>query len=93
MAAHLGGWHQWDEAAQHLIGEDIYLDLAFVLDFLPKEQAVAMITGHPKNRILFGSDSPWADQGKAIGQLRDLGLGDELEERILFKNGKELLTS
>lgn len=93
VASHLGGWQQWDEVAQHLIGEDIYLDLAFVLDFLPTEQARAMITTHPRDRILFGSDSPWADQGEAVQQVRDLHLDPNLTERILHTNGKELLTS
>ncbi len=93
VAAHLGAWQQWDEVDQYLICEDIYLDLAFVLDFLPKKQAVKMITNHPQDKILFGSDSPWEDQGKALQKLRDLHLGKKLEEQILGLNGEELLTS
>ena len=91
VAAHLGGWQQWDDVATHLIGKDLYMDLAFVLDFLPKEQAVEMIRNHPKDKILFGSDSPWTDQNTAIQKLRDLHLEPELEQRILYLNGKELL--
>ncbi len=93
VAAHLGAWQQWQEVEAELIGKDIYLDLAFVLDFLPREQAVRMIENHPKDRVLFGSDSPWADQGQAIQALKDLGLAKDLQERILHTNAEELLTS
>ncbi len=91
VAAHLGAWQQWEDVSRHLIGEDVYLDLAFVLDFLPREQAVAIITGHPEDRILFGSDSPWEDQGEAVQKLRNLHLPKDLEGRILHRNGEELL--
>ena len=91
VAAHLGAWYQWDDVEQYLIGEDIYLDIAFVLDFLDKDQARRMIKNHPEDKILFGSDSPWEDQGKAIQKLRDLNVGTKLEKRILGENGEELL--
>jgi predicted TIM-barrel fold metal-dependent hydrolase len=91
IAAHLGGWQQWDDVASHLIGKDIYMDMAFVLNFLPQTQAVKMIQNHPEDKILFGSDSPWADQKTAIEQLQNLQLGNKLEKRILYLNGQKLL--
>lgn len=30
VLAHLGGWKQWEEVAEHLVGENVYLDTAFM---------------------------------------------------------------
>ena len=92
VAAHLGAWKQWDEVARELIGQDVYLDLAFVLDFLDHGQAITMLKKHPQDRILWGSDSPWEDQATALATLRSLRLGDALEEQILETNGRKLLS-
>lgn len=91
VAAHLGAWKQWQEVADYLVGEDVYLDLAFVLDFIDRELAVDIIKSHPHDRILFGSDSPWEDQSTAIMKVRKLQLGAELERLIFSKNGHGLL--
>ncbi len=50
-----------------------------------------MILGHPADRVLFGSDSPWACQDEVVEMLRGLDLGEEIEGRILRGNALELL--
>jgi hypothetical protein len=40
---------------------------------------------HP-DKVLFGSDEPWANLGKEIEAVTNLGLGKETEEKILYKN-------
>jgi predicted TIM-barrel fold metal-dependent hydrolase len=91
VAAHLGGWQLWDEVKKFLVGKNVYLDLAFSLDFLSVNEARAIITNHPPDRILFGTDTPWADQEQEIENLRKLNLENELEKNILGKNGEKLL--
>ncbi len=91
VAAHLGSWQQWHEVEEFLVGEDVYLDIAFALEFLEREQARRILQEHRPDRLLFGSDSPWADQAGVKKLLVDLDLGDELTARILGKNGAELL--
>lgn len=91
VAAHLGSWQQWHAVEEFLVGEDIYLDIAFALEFLSKEQACRILTEHRPDRLLFGSDSPWADQAQVKQLLLDLELGDALTARIAGENGAELL--
>lgn len=93
IAAHMGGWQLWDEVREFLVGKNVYLDLAFCLEFMTADEAREIILGHPMDKILFGSDTPWADQQGAIAQVRSLNLGDELEKMILGENGAKLLKS
>lgn len=91
VATHLGSWKQWDEVKEHLAGQDIYMEISFSLELLESDQAREIILAHPEERILFGTDSPWTDQGKALKLLRGLGLGKEREEALLFRNASRLL--
>lgn len=52
----------------------------------------SLILSHRKDRLLFGTDFPLIDQKKDLDFLRNLGLPDELKERIIFRNAKELLS-
>ena len=92
VTTHLGAWEDWDEVEKHLSGKKIYMEISFSLDCMPKETARRIIMNHPKDHILFGTDSPWADQGQAVVQLRGLDLGEEREDLILRGNAITLLT-
>ncbi len=91
IAAHLGSWQQWEEVEKFLVGEDIYLDTAFALEFLEHDQVCRILTEHRSDRLLFGSDSPWADQAEVKNLFEGLELGEDLTARILGINGAELL--
>lgn len=91
VTTHLGAWEDWDEVEKHLSGKKIYMEISFSLDCMPKETARRIILNHPTDHILFGSDSPWADQEQAILQLKKLDLGHEIEKRILQGNALKLL--
>ncbi len=93
VTSHLGGWDIWDEVSQILIGKPIYMDLSFALESLEVHQAKEMITQHPAEYVLFGSDSPWAAQADVIELVKKLQLNPELEEKILGKNAHRLLNS
>jgi hypothetical protein len=90
VATHMGSWGQWAEVREHLIGRNIYIEISFALEFMVKEQARAMILDHPVTHILFGSDSPWSDQGETLALLKGLDLGHGVERRILRENALSL---
>jgi predicted TIM-barrel fold metal-dependent hydrolase len=92
IATHLGSWQQWDEVLAVLVGKNVYLDIAFSLQYLSAEMAKKIINFHSGDRVLFGSDSPWADQLDTINRLKALELGKELEEKILAANAEKLLS-
>lgn len=91
IATHLGAWQQWEEVHAELAGKNVYFDIAYSLEFLPPETARQIILAHSPDRVLFGSDSPWADQQAAISLLRILDLPSGDEEKILYANAKRLL--
>jgi predicted TIM-barrel fold metal-dependent hydrolase len=91
IAAHFGGFRMWDEVEKNLIGTDVYMDTAFFFGFLPREKIIRMLLRHRSDRLLFGSDFPLVDQKKDLQYLAALDIPDELKERILFRNARELL--
>jgi uncharacterized protein len=93
VTTHLGSWEDWDEVEKHIMGREIYMDISYSLDCMDRETARKIILSHPKDYVLFGSDSPWEDQELAIAQLKGLDLGQELENLILRENAVKLLES
>ena len=93
VATHLGGWKDWDLAVSLLPSTPAWYDISFCLEMLPPEEARGLIGKFPRERLLYGSDSPWADQADSLGLLRGLGLEPELEEAIEGGNARRLLAS
>ncbi len=91
VATHLGAWKDWELVARHLVGADLWVDTSYSLDFMTRDAARALILSFPTDRVLFGSDSPWADQGQSVEAIRALGLGVEREAAILSLNARKLL--
>ncbi|MBC8317386.1 MAG: amidohydrolase family protein [Desulfobulbaceae bacterium] len=93
IATHLGAWDQWEEVQEILAGGNVYMDIAFSLEFMEPQKAKEIIEAHPDDKILFGSDSPWSDQLETIHLLKKLGLGEKKEMAILRGNAEKLLNS
>jgi len=91
ITTHLGSWEMWDEVEKFIVGKEIYMEISFSLQFLPEEKAKRIILKHPLEYILFGTDSPWTDQGEALERLKKLKLPEKIEEMILYKNAYSLL--
>ena len=91
VTTHMGAWDDWDEVEEHLIGQPISMDVSLSLDLLGRERARDMILAHPADRVLFGTDSPWASQAGTLEAVRALDLGEEREQAILWKNARALL--
>jgi len=93
VTTHLGAWQQWGEVEELLAGKNIYMDISYTLDQIDPQTAYRIILKHPKEYVLFGSDSPWSGPQETYKHLQALGLGSEREELILRKNGLSLLDS
>lgn len=90
IASHLGGWRQWDMVLHHLVGKDIYLDTSYTIGYIDKDSLRTILTYHPPNRILFGTDSPWKDQEEEIRLINSLDISSAFKAHILGQNAKEL---
>jgi len=93
VTTHLGAWQQWDEVEDLLAGRKIYMDISYTLGQIDTQTARRIILKHPREYLLFGTDSPWSGPQKTYKQLQALELGDEREELIIRKNGLTLLES
>lgn len=91
VLTHFGGWQQWDEVERYLLGQKVFMEISWSLEYLAAEQARRMLLGHPSEYLLFGTDSPWTDQAASIRAVEAMGLPDSLLERLFYKNARVLL--
>lgn len=107
IAAHMGGWRNWEEVNELLADTEIYIDTAFSLGkitplddgyyspeelkLLNDEQFVKAVRLFGSHRVLFGTDSPWDSQKKAIEQIASLPLSTEEIENIFSNNALHIL--
>ncbi len=54
-------------------------------------QFIRLVEKHGKERILFGSDSPWSSQTESIRYLKDSGLSADILDAVFYENAKKLL--
>jgi len=91
VAAHLGGWMVWQEVEETLAGLDIFFDTSAIYKLLPPKDFVRICRKHGIEKILFGSDSPWYDQGGSVTWIKQSGLTDAEIEAVLCGNATKLL--
>ena len=107
VLAHMGGWGDWDAVESDLCGADVYFDTSFCMTpirpfepegehvckmALGREQFVRIVRKHGTDKILFGSDSPWAKQSEAIEVVEESGLEEGEIRQILGWNAQRLLS-
>jgi predicted TIM-barrel fold metal-dependent hydrolase len=87
LACHLGGWEDWDQALRCVIGLPIYIETSFCLGQCPPATLERIITRHPPDMLLWGTDSPWADQAADLQKFRALPfLSDQAKASALWEN-------
>lgn len=90
VAAHLGGWRLWDSVEEYLIGQPLWLDTSFCLDHMAEARFMRMSRAHGMDKILFGTDSPWNDQGRELERISRLPWTADEREQLLFRNAAAL---
>ena len=91
IAAHLGGWRQWEESLVHLVGKDLYLDTSILAMNATEEAPQRVLREHPADRLLFATDWPWLSFGDGIDFVRSARLGAARERAVLGGNAAHLL--
>ena len=91
IAAHFGGWAEWDDVEQYLVGTPIHFDTAFIRQFIDPAQCLRMIRTHGADKVVFGSDSPWEDPADTLAFLQSLGLTEQELALITHQNAQRLL--
>ena len=106
VLAHMGGWQNWDRVCELLADTDVFIDTAFSIEpihrlddhwqsgepkLLSIEQFRNMIALFTPDRVVFGTDSPWANQKEYVSLMGSLGLPDEDYQKIMYRNTAALL--
>ena len=83
VLAHMGGFGQWDEVEEYLVGKKVWLDTAYTFGHIPEEQLLRIVRNHGADRILFATDSPWSGQKEYVEYLKGLALTQKEREYLL----------
>lgn len=91
IAAHMGGWREWDMVYDYLAGSEVMLDTSYSIPMMGQDLFEKIFAKHGADKILFGTDSPWQSQGESVENIKKLGLSDIDCNKILSGNAVNLL--
>lgn len=106
IAAHMGGWRNWEEVPEQLLDTGVYLDTAYTLGainpldshyapeelpMLEEERFVELVRLFGSKRVLFGTDSPWDGMQACVTRIRSLPLTEDEQADIFCRNACRLL--
>ncbi len=91
VATHLGAWDDWAEVERWLIGKPVLVEMSFAISFCGAALVRRLLMAHPSDCIMFGTDSPWADQTEAVALVKALKLPPALEQKLFSANALRLL--
>ncbi len=90
ICAHCCAW-RCPEAEELLLGQRIYVDLAFQPNGGSGPVMRRFATEHPQEYVFFGSDWPWARPAEHAARIRAWGLSEERDRAIFGGNAVRLL--
>lgn len=91
VLAHLGGLRAGEECLEKLAGQNVYLDVSYVLNKTEPELLKKIFEKHGFDKILFASDSPWGEQKAFVETLKKLDISEENRNKIFHENANRLL--
>ncbi|MBO7636208.1 MAG: amidohydrolase [Paludibacteraceae bacterium] len=91
IAAHFGGYTEWDKSEKYLVGKNVYFDTSSSLWKISTEQAMRIIHNHGVDKMLFGVDYPMWDHKEELERFNKLDLNKEDRDAILYKNALRIL--
>jgi len=92
VAAHMGGYHRWEESLAELAGKELYFDTSSTIAYVDKTLLKKIVARHGTERIVLGSDFPLQSPAEAYAELESLDfLTASEKEAIAGKNAARLL--
>lgn len=86
IAAHFGGYQQWDEAYAVYNSPNIFMDTSSSLFTLDKEKALQFIERFGVKKFFFGTDFPMWRHAEELERFFGLGLSEADNRAILYDN-------
>ncbi len=88
IAAHFGGYGEWEQSWKHLVGRNVYFDTSSSIFKLGADEAAKIVRTHGVDKILFASDYPAVRHEQAIADVLAMKLS-ETENRLIFSGNAE----
>lgn len=86
IAAHFGGYSCWDRVKKISKDSNVVFDTSSSLGFLEKDKVLDLIEHFGTDKFFFGTDFPiWEPCGE-LEKFFKLGLSEDDNEKILYKN-------
>lgn len=86
IAAHFGGYSQWDRTIHYPKSDHLWFDTSSSLAFLDKEKACELIRFHGVEHFFFGADFPMWNPTEELERFLSLPLTDDEREAIFHIN-------
>lgn len=93
IAAHFGGYSEWDQVWKHLIGREVYFDTSSSIFKLGADNAAKIVRAHGVEKILFASDYPAVRPEQAISDVLAMKLTEKENEQIFYLNARRILNN
>lgn len=90
IIAHMGGYYRWHEVEEHLVGRDCYFDTSSTPGHLADEDFLRIARAHGVEKVLFGSDGPWADVAVDAARIAGMGFTEDELDAIFEGNARRL---
>ena len=93
IAAHFGGWSQWDIAFNKLVLPNVYYDTSSTMGFAGLEIAKKAFKAYDNSHIFLASDFPMWDHKEEFENLQKLGLHEQTLENVMGKTFDDFYNS
>lgn len=91
IAAHFGGWSEWEDAVSALAGKRLWVDTSSSLYAMTPERAYELIRLFGADRVVFGTDYPMWNGADELSLIDKIDLSHDEREKILHLNIERLL--
>lgn len=92
VAAHLGGYMAWEEAAEVLAGRpNVWYDTSSAVWAMTPDYAGTLIRRYGTDRVMFGTDYPVKNIDTELARFLAIDLTEAEREDILYNNAKRFL--
>ncbi len=90
IAAHFGGYSQWDDVEKYPKSPNLFFDTSSSLDVLEPSRAVSLIQKFGVSQFMFGTDFPMWTPEEEISKFLALGLSEDDNRKIFSENFERL---
>lgn len=91
ILAHSGGHLEHEAVKKYLMGANVYFDVSLSQMYIPDDEFMKLVHGHGAEKLLFATDSPYADQKASVEGIKKRPLSPEEYALITEGNARRLL--